>query len=173
MKNVLKIIAGLLFLALFAQLTITLPLNEAGIPITGQSFAVLLMAIFYGKRDALLVVLIYLIMGGLGLPVFADGASGWEKFSGGSGGFLAGFAVAAWLVGLFGDQGWGRSFVKSLLAMTVGTIIIVAMGVLWLTKLYGFEKALEYGFYPFIWGALIKIVVGALIPPIYYKLIGK
>ncbi len=154
---------AVIFIALSAQLTINLDWQEIKIPISGQSFAVLVSGMLLGRKWGLVSVLMYLILGGLGLPFFADGGSGWESFTGGSAGFLIGFAVAAFFVGWFGDIGWRNSLVKSLLAMFVGTFIIVDAGVVWLTYLYGWEKALEYGFYPFVWGAIIKIVLGALV----------
>lgn len=151
------------FIAGSAQLTINLDWQELKIPISGQSFAVLVTGMLLGRKWGLVSILLYLILGGLGLPFFADGGSGWESFTKGSAGFLIGFAVAAFVVGWLADVGWRSTFVKSLLAMLLGTIVIVGAGVLWLTYLYGFSKALEYGFYPFIWGAIIKIILGALV----------
>lgn len=158
-----------IFIAIFAQLSITLPLNETNIPITGQTFAVLLVASILGRNKGSLAILIYLIMGTIGLPVFAKAASGYQTFFKGSGGFLYGFLIAAFVVGWLSDKGWGTTILNALLLMLIGTIIIVFFGLIQLTFLYGFEKALEYGFYPFIRGAIIKIVLGALALQAYYS----
>lgn len=143
--------------------------QELEIPISGQSFAVLASAMILGRRTGFVSVLLYLVLGGIGLPLFADGASGWGAFLGGTGGFLIGFALAALLVGWLGDLGWRNDFVKALLAMTVGTVVIIVGGLVWLTHLYGFSKALEYGFYPFVIGALFKIVLGTIVVFLYEK----
>lgn len=158
-----------IFIALFAQISIELPLNETTIPITGQTFAVLLVASILGRNKGSLAILIYLIMGAFGLPVFAEAASGYSTFFKGSGGYLYGFLIATFIVGWLSDNGWGKSFFNALLLMLIGTIIIVFFGLLQLTFLYGFEKALEYGLYPFIRGAVIKIVLGAMALQAYHS----
>ncbi len=155
---------GAIIIAIFAQMTIDLP----KIPITGQSLAVLVVAYILGKKWGVIAVFIYLAMGLVGLPVFADWTGGWEKITGGSGGFLYGFVFAAYGVGKLGERkGWACSFPKALIAMAVGTAIILFFGVTHLSSQVGLEKALEYGFYPFIAGAIIKIFLGALLIPIY------
>ncbi len=113
---------------------------------------------------------LYLVVGALGVPVFAKGAAGLEVFTKGSGGYLYGFAMAAFVVGLLADWGWGKTYVKGLLLMFLGTAVILFFGLLQLTFLYGWDKALEYGFYPFWAGAAIKIVLGMLVLKLYYHL---
>ncbi len=162
-------ILSALFIALFAQIDIRLPINEDTFPITGQTFAVLLVAAVLGRKQGSLAVLIYLIMGIIGLPVFAEAGSGYLSFVKGSGGYLYGFLIAAFATGWLSDKGWGRSFLNALVLMLIGTIIILFFGLLQLTFLYGFEKALEYGLYPFILGAIIKIVLGALALQVYHS----
>lgn len=157
-KQIILCLAGVIFIALFARIDIDLP---GGIPISGQSFAVLVTAILMGRVWGTLSVTLYVLAGAVGLPVFADGASGYEVLLSGSGGFIIGFIVAAFFTGWTGDEGWGMSFWKSLLAMTIGTFVILLLGVGKLTVDYDLRRALEWGFYPFIWGALIKIVLGA------------
>ena len=151
------------FIAGFAQCTINLDWHDLQIPISGQSFAVLVVGMLLGRKYGLVSILLYLLLGALGLPFFADGTSGWEVFTKGSAGFLIGFAIGAFVVGWLADIGWRKSFAKALLAMTIGTGLIVGSGVLWLTYLYGWAKALEYGFYPFVWGAVAKIIIGAVV----------
>ena len=153
---------GAFAVALFAQLSIELDWTEAGISVTGQTFAVLVVGFLLSRPWGTVAILLYLLLGILGFPVFADGASGAGVFLKGSGGYLYGFVAGAALVGYLADKGWASHFGKSLLAMLLGTLTIVAFGLAWLTYLYGFSKALEYGLYPFISGALVKIVAGAI-----------
>lgn len=170
---VFPIAAGLSFLGLMAQLSFEFQLHDLNIPITGQSLAVLLIGYVFGKRIGPIVILLYLIIGCLGAPVFANGAAGFSVLLKGSGGFLYGFLFGAAVAGQFREYEWGRSFLKSLVIMTLGTMVIIAFGVFHLSLLYGFEKALEYGFYPFWRGAIVKIIVGAGLLPIWYQLESK
>jgi len=167
----LQILIAVIFISFFAQIEIILPINKDGIPITGQTFAILLVGYFLGSKNGVNAVLLYLFLGAIGLPVFAGGAAGFGVFSDDSAGFLFGFVFGASATGYFGEKGWGNSFFKCFLGMVIGTMIISASGVLLLTFKYGFGSALEYGFYPFLWGALIKTLLGATIPPIYHNLI--
>lgn len=165
-----QIFLAILFIALFAQLSIDVPVGESRIPITGQTFAVLLSAYWLRQKIGTIAILAYVLFGTLGLPIFADGKAGWEVLTGGSGGFLIGFMIAAFVVGYLGTEDWQRSIPKSLLAMTIGTIIILFFGIGRLASLYGLEKGLAYGFYPFWKGAIVKIILGAAILPLYYRL---
>ncbi len=167
----LQILIAVLFIAFFAQIEIILPINKDGIPITGQTFAVLLVGYFLGLKKGVITILIYLIIGAVGFPVFAGGTGGFEVLSDNSAGFLYGFIFGVAATGFFGEKGWGNSFLKCFLGMVIGTMIISASGVLFLTFKYDFVSALNFGFYPFLWGALIKTILGASIPPIYHKLI--
>lgn len=159
----LKIFLGVVFLIAMTQFTFDLSYQEVAIPITGQSLAVLVVAALLGVRKGSSAIVIYLLLGGIGLPVFANGASGWETFGKGSGGFLYGFLVAGCLTGWLAER-WGiAKFVKNTGLMAIGTAIILLFGVGHLTAKYGLEKALEYGFYPFWPGAIIKMMAGAVI----------
>lgn len=165
-----QISLAILFIAIFAQLSIDVPLGESNIPITGQTFAVLLAAYWLGQKKGTLAVFAYVVLGTLGLPIFADGKAGWEVLVGGSGGFLLGFIIAAYAIGYLGEKNWWFSFTKSLAAMAIGTVIILLFGVGRLASIYGLEKGLAYGFYPFWKGAIVKIVLGSLILPMYHRL---
>ncbi len=157
----LRILLGIALIALLAQLTLHLDWQELQIPITGQSLAVLLVGYVLGRPWGGIAILAYLLLGGLGLPIFADGGSGWDTFSKGSAGFLYGFVLGAWLIGWCREGNWGRRWDLALGAMGLGTAAIIALGLLYLNHLYGWEKALLYGWYPFWPGALIKIAIGA------------
>lgn len=161
-KKLAAAVLGAIFIALFAQIEIEIPMNEAALSITGQTFAVLLVAFFLGGWYGFLSVVIYVAMGLLGLPVFAGGTSGIEKIYGDSGGYLVGFMFAASVVGSYGDRGWRSSFWKCLLAMLIGTLLILLFGTIKLAFIHGIEKALAIGFYPFMVGGMVKIILGAL-----------
>ncbi len=169
----LKISLGLFFLIAMTQFTLDLSYQEVAIPVTGQSLGVLVIASLLGTRLGGLTIALYLMLGGIGLPVFAKGASGWETFSKGSGGFLYGFLIAGLLIGWLAER-WGiANFLKNISMMTIGTVVILLFGVGHLTAKYGLEKALEYGFYPFWPGAIIKVIAGALILLIWYHFSNK
>ncbi len=161
-KSILYTFLSVAIISIFAQIAYDVPWSETTIPISGQTFAVLVVGMLLGRNWGSLAVVIYLLIGGLGLPVFADGGYGWESFTKGTGGFLIGFAVATFIIGYLAEKGWGQTFGKCLLAMLIGTLIIMAFGLAYLAYLYGSRKALEYGFYPFIPGAILKILLGAL-----------
>jgi len=165
-KDILIVGLGLLLICLGAMVSIDLPWKDGGIPITGQSLAVLVVGFVLGRRRGLLVIAIYLIAGLASLPVFAKGASGIDTLMGGSGGFLYGFLVGGYVCGALQENGFGDSFTEGLIVMAIGTALILICGIAQLTFLYGLEKALEYGFWPFWPGALVKIILGAVI--IYY-----
>jgi len=165
-----KILFSVLFIALFAQISINVPIGESDIPITGQTFAVLLVAYFFKCSIGTLAVFSYVLLGAIGLPIFANGTSGIDTLTGASGGFLTGFIFSAYVVGYLGEKDWSISFFKSLLAMTIGTTIILLFGIGRLAFMYGVDKALEYGFYPFWKGAIFKILLGATILPLYHRL---
>ena len=165
-KDILIVGLGLLLICLGAMVSIDLPWKDGGIPITGPSLAVLVVGFVLGRRRGLLVIAIYLIAGLAGLPVFAKGASGIDTLMGSSGGFLYGFLVGGYVCGALQENGFGASFDESLIVMAIGTALILICGIAQLTFLYGLEKALEYGFWPFWPGALVKIILGAVI--IYY-----
>lgn len=146
-------------LALASQISFDIPMTE--IPLTMQSLVVLLIAMILGRFGGTLTILLYLLLGTLGLPVFAGGASGWDTITGNTGGYLIGFVLATYVLGYLADKSLDNSFWKLITLMTLGTAIIIALGVLRLYYTFGFEKALEYGFYPVLPGAIVKIIIGA------------
>lgn len=140
------------------------------VPMTMQTFAVLVIAMAYGRRLGVATVALYLAEGAVGLPVFAGGG-GLAYMTGPTGGYLAGFLVAALLVGLLADRQWDRSFWPSLAAMTAGTAIIFCFGVTWLATLIGLESAISGGLTPFLLGAAFKIALAAAILPIAWRIV--
>ncbi len=171
--DITLILLGSLFVAALAQLSIPLQL----VPITGQTLAVLLVGMALGSRRGALALAAYLAEGVAGLPVLAGGKFGIATLLGPTGGYLVGFVVAAWLVGLLAERGFDRSMLKTLAAMVVGNAVIYLFGVVWLTRfvgsLAGDKGALALGVFPFLAGDAIKAVTAALLLPGAWKLIGK
>ncbi|MBF2735389.1 MAG: biotin transporter BioY [Betaproteobacteria bacterium AqS2] len=139
------------------------------VPVTLQTFVLLVLGMAYGLRLATATATAYLAAGAAGAPVFAGGA-GWAYVSGPTGGYLAGFVLAMALMGALGDRGWGRSLLGMLAPMLLGTLVIFACGVGWLASLIGWEKAVAGGLYPFIPGEAAKIVLATLLVPTVWKL---
>lgn len=156
-KQIFKVILAVGFIASFAQITIDI----GDIPITGQTFAVLFIALIFNKLEAMSIILLYIILGTVGLPIFADGSSGIDKLLGNSGGFIIGFFVATFAVSVLKNKIQNLSLATIFLLTILGTVLIIICGLMRLSFSFGLEKALEYGFYPFWKGALIKIILGS------------
>ena len=141
------------------------------VPMTMQTFAVLVIAMSFGLRLGAATLLLYLAEGAVGLPVFASGA-GLAYLAGPTGGYLVGFFVAAVLVGWLAEKGWDRNAVQTLIAMALGTIVIFGLGVTWLAIFLGdADKAIASGLTPFLVGAAVKITLAAAVLPIAWRLI--
>jgi biotin transport system substrate-specific component len=165
------VLAGSLLIALSAQVAVSLPWSP--VPVTGQTLAVLLVGALLGSRRGSLAVLTYIAQGLAGLPVFAGGAFGMARLLGPTGGYLVGFVAAAFLVGLLAERGWDRRVLTTAAAMTLGNLVIYAVGALWLAPFVGgLDKALALGALPFIPGDLLKIGAAALLLPAGWKLLG-
>ena len=160
-----------LLIALCARIAVPLPYTP--VPITGTTLGVLYAGAWLGPRRGALSVALYLLLGGLGLPFFAAGASGWAHFMGATGGYLAGFLPAAWLTGSLARRGWDRSPVSALAAMLLGSIVIFACGLAVLSFYVPSGQLLEKGFYPFIVGDLAKSCLSAGLLPLGWKALGR
>jgi len=164
------ILLGSLFVAAMAQLSIRLPFTP--VPITGQTFAVLLVGMVFGSRRGALALAAYLAEGAAGLPVFAEAKSGVATLLGPTGGYLVGFVAAAWLVGFLAERGFDRNFFKTLTTMVVGNAVIYVLGVAWLMHFVGgLQATLAAGVVPFLIGDVIKAVLAALALPGAWKLV--
>jgi biotin transport system substrate-specific component len=170
-QRALLAVSGSLLVALMAQVSIPLPFTP--VPITGQTFAVLLVGALLGSRHGALSVGLYLLEGALGLPVFAGGTVGIGRLLGPTGGYLLGFIAAAWVVGWLCEHGWDRRISTAALAMGIGNAIIYLFGLPWLAYFVGAEKVLMAGLFPFILGDLIKLALAATALPAGWGLIRK
>ena len=160
--------AGSALITLCTQ--ISLPLFP--VPVTLQTFAVFLIGLTYGWRLGGITVALYLLEGALGLPVFSGGKGGIIVFMGPTAGYLVGFLLAATACGWLAERGFDRSYFKLLVSLLVGNILLYAPGLLWLGTLIGWDKpVLEYGFFPFIGGDLLKISMAVLILPTAWKVV--
>ncbi len=159
------VIAFSLVTAACAQISIHLPFVP--VPITGQTFAVLLSGAVLGWRRGFLSQVAYLAEGVAGLPVFADGAGSAVHLVGPSGGYLLCFPLAAALVGYLVEQGAGRSTWKLAGALVSADVLILLAGSGWLRLLFRipFAQACWLGFYPFLIADVVKVVlVGCALP---------
>ncbi len=189
LRDVVAVVAASWLLALCAQIAIPLPFTP--VPITGQTFAVLLIGAALGSSRGSAAVILYLVQGAAGLPFFAP-TGGMFTY-----GYLVGFVPAAWVTGFICERGWDRSFHLSLVAMLIGNVVIYAFGLPWLASAYGLlgaglaiptaipdfwgsvassgqigflrgdlvTQAVNSGLLPFIPGDLIKAVLAAAALP--------
>ena len=140
------------------------------VPLTMQTLVVLGIGMIYGAGLGGATLLGYLVAGFIGLPVFAGGA-GMAYMMGPTGGYLAGFFAAAVVLGALAERGWTRNWATAAAAMLMGNVIIYLLGVGWLTSLIGWDKAVQFGLLPFLYGDALKLIIAALgVPYLWSKL---
>lgn len=155
----LFVAAGILALSLASRVEIPM----APVPLTLQSLVVVLIGALGGWRLALVAIGAWLAAGALGLPVLAGGASGLDRFTGPTAGYLFAFPLAGALVGWLVARGWDRTIWRLLGAMLLGHAVCLGLGTGWLATSMGLERALGAGLWPFLPGALVKSAAAALI----------
>ena len=160
-----------LLIALAAQFQILLPFSP--VPVTAQTFVVLLLGALFGSRRGPATVVAYLTLGAVGVPVFAGGAAGFARFVGPTAGYLVGFVVAAFAVGSLSERGWDRRPWTTAASMIIGNVIIYATGSLWLSRFVGFEAVLVTGVLPFLLGDALKIALATILLPAGWRIIGR
>ena len=181
-RHVALIVAGALFIYLTSLIVIPLPGNP--VPITGQTLGVLVAGGALGFRRGVLATLLYIAIGVLGFPAFAEHKSGLGVIAsyqdgrlilGATGGYLLGFLLASGIVGRLAELGWDRHLGGSIAAMLIGNAAIYAIGLPWLMAATGFTAAetIAKGLVPFIPGDLLKVVVAAGIFPIAWWIVGR
>ncbi len=170
-RDVVAVVGFALFTALAAQISI--PLGFTPVPITGQTFAVLLAGGVLGANRGALSMGLYVALGAIGLPFYADGSGGWTAATGATAGYLVGFVVAAFVVGLMAEHGQDRKLSTSLPAFVAGSLIIYGFGAAWLaydlgiplTAGAGEPSAIAFGVAPFLVGDVVKaLLAGAILP---------
>ncbi|OIP87106.1 MAG: biotin transporter BioY [Rhodobacterales bacterium CG2_30_65_12] len=169
-KDAALVLGGIALLTLAARIRVPM----WPVPITMQTFAVLTLGAGLGLRLGLISVLGYLALGAAGFAVFSGEGAGLAYVAGPTGGFLAGFALAAAAMGLMARRGWDRSVAGMAGAMLVGTAIIYAVGLGWMAHLfaaeYGLAWVFEKGMLPFLPGDALKLGLAALVVPGLWKL---
>ncbi|QEY24228.1 biotin transporter BioY [Neisseria animalis] len=160
----LKTALGANLIAVLAQFSIPLPF----VSITGQSLAVTLVGFALGRKAGVAAVLLYLLEGVMGMPVFANGKAGLGVLMGPSGGYLIGFIAMAYILGRASDKGVLKSAWKSVAAALVATAVMFVFGLVQLSFFVPGGQVLEYGLYPFIAGGIVKAVLASvLVVPAY------
>lgn len=169
LRSLALVIAFSLLTALAAQLVIPLPL----VPITGQTFAVLLTGALLGSRLGALAMIAYLVEGASGLPFFHAGHGGLPHLLGPTAGYLWSYPAAAFVVGLLAERGWDRRFLTASAAMTIGTTLILLGGCAWLMRFMPATEAFYVGVLRFIPGDVIKIGLAAAVLPFGWTLLQR
>lgn len=178
--DLVLIAAGTALTSVLAQIAIPL----WPVPITGQTFAVLFVGATLGVIRAAASMVLYLILGFAGLPVFAPQANGSHLTGlaavlGPTGGYLIGFIFAAALVGWFAQREWDRRWLRTLVAFVVGTVVIYAFGLPWLYVSLNnlhvanpLQATLTGGLYPFLIGDALKAILAAIGLPLVWRALG-
>ena len=170
-RDLALILLGALFVAALAQVKIPLPFTP--VPLTGQTFAVLLVGAALGSKRGAASLAAYAVLGALGLPFFAGGASGIAYMTGPTLGYLIGFVAAAFVIGRLAERGLERNFRTSMLPFLVGTVAVYFFGVAWLAIVTeNLGKAITTGLVPFLVGDAVKLIAAALALPAAWKLVG-
>jgi biotin transport system substrate-specific component len=188
-RHAVLIVTGALVVALCAQLELLqtgqaipvladfrIQLADSPVPITGQTFGVLVVGTALGMRRGAAALVLYLLLG-LALPFYAGGASGLDQFGsreegrivlGATGGYLVGFVAAAAVTGWLAEKGWDRRYLGAVLAMIMGSAVIYAFGLPWLAAATGgtFEQVVAWGLTPFVILDLAKLLAAAAIFPV-------
>jgi len=165
------ILTGSLFMGLLAQ--VSLPLPYTPVPVTGQTFGVLLLGALLGSTRGTLAVLAYLTEGVAGMPVFAGAAAGPAVMLGPTGGYLLGFLFAAYVIGRLAEAGWDRRIGTTFLMMSIGTGLIYLTGLLGLSRFVPASHLVETGLLPFLPGGFMKISLATIVLPAGWKLLGR
>ena len=171
-RDVLLVVAGALLTAACAQISIKIP--GSPVPLTGQTFAVVLVGASLGARRGGLSMLLYVALG-LFLPVYASGDQGTGVLFGSSGGYLFGFVLAAWAMGVIAERGGDRRVVSAVLAFAIGQLLIFGIGVPWLKvdTAQSWGWAIHEGFEIFILGGVIKAALAGVLMPAAWRLLGS
>jgi biotin transport system substrate-specific component len=170
-RQVGLVIGFSLLTALAAQIVI--PVGP--VPITGQTFAVLLTGALLGSRLGAMTMIAYLIEGASGLPFFSGGHGGLLHLMGPTGGYLIAFPAAAFITGAFAEHGWDRKFMTAAAAMAIGALVIMFSGWLWFSLLMKtpLQLTLFATVLKFIPGEIIKIILAAAVLPSGWALIRR
>ena len=171
--TVALVVGFALLTALAAQIRIPVP--GSPVPITGQTFAVLLAGAALGSWAGAGSQALYWALGAVGLPFYSNASGGWEAATGATAGYLVGFIAAAWAVGALAERGQDRDVWSAIPAFLAGNAVIYLCGVTWLyvsvASIPTMTAALEAGLTPFVIGDLLKIVLAGLLLPLAWRMV--
>jgi len=181
-RHVVLTVTGALFIYLTAQIVIPLPDNP--VPITGQTLGVLLVGGALGFRRGFLATFLYVAVGIIGFPAFAEHKAGLGVIAsfdqghlvlGARGGYLIGFMVASAIVGRLAELGWDRHLPGAAAAMILGNLAIYAVGLPWLAVATGFSvsQTIEKGLIPFVLGDTLKLILAGALFPFAWWIVGR
>lgn len=176
-RDAVLVVGFAFFTALAAQISI--PLGFTPVPLTGQTFAVLLAGSVLGMRRGVASQGLYWVMGLIGLPFYAGGEGGWSNGTGATLGYFVGFMVAAAVVGYLAERRNDRNFVSSMSAMAMATVAIYACGATWLSLhlnipfAAGETNAISLGVTPFLVGDVLKMALAGAIAPAVWALASR
>ena len=170
-RSVSLVFAFSLLVALSAQIVI--PVGP--VPITAQTFAVLLTGALLGSRLGAMAIIVYLMEGAAGLPFFYGGSSGLLHLLGPTGGYLIAFPAAAFITGAFAEHGWDKRFPTAVAAMAIGSLVIMLSGWAWFSLVTNtpLSVAFQITVLKFIPGDIIQIVLAAAVLPTGWKLLKR
>jgi len=172
LRAILLAVVGTILLTIAAKIKVPF----WPVPMTMQTFVVLVLGMAYGWRLGAATLALYLAEGALGLPVFSgtpERGIGVAYILGPTGGYLLGFLLAATAVGWLAEKGWDRSWLSTAGAMLIGNVIIYVPGILWLGALIGMERAIQVGLLPFLLGDGLKLALAVAVLPVAWKMISK
>ncbi len=168
-RNVLLAVVGSLALAVSAHTIVPFyPVNA-----TLQTLVIFTLAAAYGRNLAVATLLLYLAEGAVGMPVFTSGAGIGYLLAGPTTGYLAGFVIAAAIVGHAADKGHDRNAFKLFGYMLLGELVILSLGAAWIGALFGLDKALAWGVGPFIVTDVVKLILAASLVPAIWALLRR
>ncbi|HEY6569817.1 MAG TPA: biotin transporter BioY [Candidatus Limnocylindrales bacterium] len=173
LRNVVLVIAGAVLIYLTAQVFFTIPGNP--VPYTLQTFGVLVVGGALGLRRGGLAAFLYVALGVIGLPFFAEHKGGIQVIWGATGGYLVGFILAGALVGRLAELGWDRRIAGAIGATALGTLVIYLVGVPWLAVTTGMSlgQAIETGMLPFLVVDTVKLLAAAAVFPVAWWVVGR
>ena len=167
--DIVLVVAGAAIVTILAQVSI----NLKPVPITGQTLAVLLVGSTLGWARGGLALVLYAVLGLVGLPVYApqdDGShlTGLLALAAPSFGYIIGFIPSAALVGWLAERQWDRKILKAIVTFVAGSVVVFAIGLPWLAVVLHTDlpTTLQYGLYPFIIGGIIKAAIAAALLPL-------
>jgi biotin transport system substrate-specific component len=173
LRDAVLVIGGAILIYLTARVSLVIPDNP--VPYTLQNFGVLVVGGALGMRRGGFAALLYVLLGVVGLPFFAEGTGGVSVILGATGGYLVGFVIAGTLVGRLAELGWDRRIGGSIGATLLGTVVIYAIGVPWLAFVTGMSlaEAITVGLLPFVLVDAVKLLAAAAVFPASWWVVGR